>query len=222
MRRISILLFTLVTFLVAAAWPQAEAPKKEPTIITFDPPGSIFTEALDINPAGAIVGTYADASNVNHGFLRAKEGSITTFDVPGAIGTVAWSINPAGAIAGFYLDASVVLHGFLRAKKGTFTTFDAPGAGTGTGQGTTTSTVDGLNPEGAIAAGYVSEGGVFSGTQVGHGAVRAADGTITEFDVPGAGTGAFQGTYPFQNNSADAITGYYIDSSNVFHGFVRK
>jgi len=159
---------------------------------------------------------------VNHGFLRAKEGSITTFDVPGAIGTVAWSINPAGAIAGFYLDASVVLHGFLRAPDGSITTFDAPDAGTGFGQGTVMATVDGLNPEGATSLAYVNTGSIFSGTAVIHGAVRAADGTITEFDVPGAGTGPGQGTNPGGINAAATITGSYIDASGVLHGFLRK
>jgi hypothetical protein len=51
--------------------------------------------------------------------------------------------------------------------------------------------------------------------------VRASDGTITTFDVPGAGTGPFQGTIPLCNNPVDAITGYYIDASDVTHGFLR-
>jgi predicted membrane protein len=272
---LSITLCFSLTFLVSSAWPQGEGPTKQ-QIVTFDAPGAGTgagqgTFPLDVNPSGAITGYYVDASNLPHGFLRAKDGSITTIDPPGAIATFAYSINPSGAIAGFYQDASAALHGFLRAKDGsittfdapgagtgagqgtqatninpagaiagdywdsntvahgflrakdgTFTTFDAPGAGTGTGQGTYIATVDCLNPQGAGAGGYINTGSIFSGTEVGHGAVRAADGTITEFDVPGAGTGAFQGTFPFQNNSADAITGYYIESSNVFHGFLRK
>ena len=46
--------------------------------------------------------------------------------------------------------------------------------------------------------------------------------TIITFDAPGAGTGAFQGTVPFCNNPPGGITGYYIDSSNVSHGFFVK
>jgi hypothetical protein len=130
MKRISFLLFAVVTFLVSSAWPQSDAPKKEPTIITFDPPGSVFTLSLAINPAGAITGFYVDASNMVHGFLRAPDGTITTVDAPGADqGTVALSVNPAGVIAGNYHDGSNVLHGFLRDRHGTFTTFDAPGRG---------------------------------------------------------------------------------------------
>jgi hypothetical protein len=50
---------------------------------------------------------------------------------------------------------------------------------------------------------------------------RARDGSIITFDVPGAGTGAFQGTLPQSIGPAGAIAGYYIDASNVSHGFVR-
>ena len=58
-------------------------------------------------------------------------------------------------------------------------------------------------------------------SDVNHGFVCALDGTITTFDVPGAETGPFQGTIPLANNPAGAITGYYIDASNVTHGFLR-
>ena len=99
------------------------------TFTTFDPPGSVSsTGAFSINPAGAITGSYADASGTDHGFLRARDGTFTTFDVPGSIGTFPGSINPAGAITGSYADASRTDHGFLRACDGTFTTFDPPGA----------------------------------------------------------------------------------------------
>ena len=51
--------------------------------------------------------------------------------------------------------------------------------------------------------------------------MRTKQGDITTFDVPGAGAGAGQGTVALFNNPADAITGYYIDANNVFHGFLR-
>jgi len=54
-----------------------------------------------------------------------------------------------------------------------------------------------------------------------HGFVRAKDGTITTIDAPGAGTGPGQGTQCGSINPAGAITGSYIDSNNVFHGFLR-
>src|SRR5437773_2643493 len=48
--------------------------------------------------------------------------------------------------------------------------------------------------------------------------------TITTFDAPGAGTGPFQGTYPFSPlimNPNGAITGWSTDSALVSHGFLR-
>src|SRR5437764_1472306 len=45
--------------------------------------------------------------------------------------------------------------------------------------------------------------------------------TITTFDVPGAGTGPGQGTQGIHINPAGAITGYYLDLGDVFHGYVR-
>jgi hypothetical protein len=54
-----------------------------------------------------------------------------------------------------------------------------------------------------------------------HGFVRAANGTITDFDAPGAGTGIGQGTIPRSINTAGVIAGDYRDASNVDHGFVR-
>jgi len=61
------------------------ADKPQPTIITFDAPGAVNgTEVAGINPAGVIAGSYVDANNALHGYLRAKDGTFTTYDVPGA------------------------------------------------------------------------------------------------------------------------------------------
>jgi hypothetical protein len=51
-----------------------------------------------------------------------------------------------------------------------------------------------------------------------HGFVRAASGTITGFDAPGA-TGS--GTFAWSINKAGAIAGYYVDKNSVSHGFLR-
>jgi hypothetical protein len=55
-----------------------------------------------------------------------------------------------------------------------------------------------------------------------HGYVRTPNGAITTFDVPGAGTGLFQGTIPAAINPAGAIVGWYVDASNVIHGFLLE
>jgi hypothetical protein len=189
------------------------------TFTTFDAPGAgtgpgqgTFTGSVDcINPAGAMAGTYSDASNVAHGYVRASDGTITTFDVPGA-GTNVSGINPAGTISGISTDASNVAHGYVRASDGTITTFDVPGAGTGSGQGTF---AENINAPGAVTGQYIDPSGV------NHGLLRATHGTLTTFDVPDAGTGSGQGTVPVSNNPADAIAGIYLDANGVAHGFLR-
>src|SRR6266536_789543 len=197
----------------------------QPTITTFDAPGAGTgpgqgTLPFAINPAGTVLGYYIDAGDARHGFLRTPDGAITTFDAPGAgtgpgQGTTAFSINPEGTSAGRYIDASDACHGFLRAPDGTITTFDAPNAGTGPGQGTIVFSVDCLNPAGAITATSLDASNVY------HGVLRAPDGTITTFDVPGAGTGPGQGTVPENISTPGVVAGNYVDASDVNHGFVR-
>jgi predicted membrane protein len=204
------------------------------TITTFDAPGAGTgtyegTEPIGINTAGDIAGFYIDSSGVHHGFVRVTNGTITSFDAPGAgtgagQGTIGFSINTAGAIAGVYADSSGVAHGFVRAANGTITTFDAPGAGAdlwlallmkkrnaiptqGTGSFS-------INSAGAIAGVYADS------SEVLHGFVRAAKGTITAFSDPGAGTGMLQGTVGASINTSGQITGTYLDANSVFHGFV--
>jgi uncharacterized membrane protein len=60
-------------------------------------------------------------------------------------------------------------------------------------------------------------------------AVNAHEHRIITFDAPGAGTGNGQGTGCFAYtdcsvliNDRGAITGYYLDANNVYHGFLRS
>jgi hypothetical protein len=92
------------------------------TFATFDVPGAGTGPfqgtggfGVAINPARATAGTYTDAGDTTHGFLRAGDGStITAFDPQGSVFTFPASINPAGSITGSYVDANSVSHGFLR------------------------------------------------------------------------------------------------------------
>jgi predicted membrane protein len=77
------------------------------------------TTVNGINTAGAISGSYTDAGNLYHGFVRAANGTITTYDVPGAgtgayQGTGGAGINASGVITGSYTDSKNVSHGFVR------------------------------------------------------------------------------------------------------------
>jgi hypothetical protein len=195
------------------------------TISTFDAPGAGTdqfqgTRSVSINPSGTVTGYYLDASDVYHGHLRTPDGTITTFDVPGAgtgpnQGTLGFSINSAGVIAGWYVDGNQTGHGFVRASDGTITTYDVPGAGTGASQGTFVFYNDCINPAGVIAGYYID------GNNTLHGYLRTADGTITNFDAPGAGTDPNQGTQPAGINQAGTNQGVTTDSNGAFHGYVH-
>ena len=83
------------------------------TIAKITIPGAVSATPWAINPAGDIVGVWADAAG-NHSFLRAASGSITAIDVAGATYTQPVGLNAAGQITGYYSDANGHTHGFLR------------------------------------------------------------------------------------------------------------
>jgi len=60
------------------------------------------TVASGINPAGDIVGFFADGVGGQHGFLLSG-GHFTTIDFPGAVATSANGIGPSGDIVGNYI-----------------------------------------------------------------------------------------------------------------------
>jgi len=99
----------------------------------------------------------------------------------------------------------------------TFTDFEAADAGTGLLQGTMGTSI---NDNGDIAGIYLNTNG--TATNVAHGFVRTANGTITEFDSPHAGTSLNQGTFPTSINADDEIAGMYFDANNAYHGFLRS
>lgn len=204
------------------------------TITEFDAPGAGSgghrgTTPTSINTGGVIAGAYDtgnyQTTSVWHGFVRTAKGKITSFDAAGA-GTgnkqgtqPPISINTAGTITGTYRDTNYVYHGFVRTKAGAMTSFDAPGAGTNPGQ------YKGLQFQGTIPTAISSKGvivGVYSDPNfVTHGFVRAVDGTITSFDVSGAGGSGLPGTLPGSVNTAGTIAGLSVDANGVAHGFVR-
>jgi N-acetylneuraminic acid mutarotase len=177
------------------------------------------------------------------GFVSARAAAqgtsvFTTIDVTGAgtgamQGTVALGIDTAGDVTGTYLDANRVAHGFVRAANGTITTFDAPGAGAAPLPSRINNPVGSPYFQGTVPTGINSSGGI-AGLYIDanwdyHGFVRAANGAITEFDVPGALTGAGPsitglGTRPIGINDAGTIVGTYVSLSNsttTYDGFVR-
>jgi hypothetical protein len=198
------------------------------TITEFDAPGAGTQpgqgtiEVHGMNSALEIVGTVQGADNVYHGFVRSPSGKFTTFDCPGAgtgsyLGTAAHSVSGAGLISAEYVDDNNVWHGCVRDRHGKVTVYDPPDIGTvpGSNQGTYPAIFSGINPEGAIIGEYMDTNYTY------HAYLRAADGTITEFDDPNAGTQALQGSGTSGINRAGEINGWYIDPNNVFHGYLR-
>src|ERR1700722_17283075 len=77
--------------------------------------------------------------------------TITPFSAPGAgtgagQGTGGFGINQQGTVVGSYLDSGNVFHGFQCdsgcGSPSTFSEFNAPGAGTASGQGTITFSIN--------------------------------------------------------------------------------
>lgn len=218
------------------------------TLTSFDAPGAGTgfdegTLAVSISATGQVAGVYVDASGVSHGFVRSAEGNITTFDAPGAgtayhQGTYALSIDAAGEIAGTYSDAGNVAHGFLRAANGTITAITIPGASTTSTQmkglashfamhsarpsGIGISGVEAfLAGTGAVSldtAGDIA-GAFFDSDHVSHGFARSAEGSISTFDDPAAGTGGYQGTAALAMNAARKIIGIFVDGNAAIHGY---
>jgi hypothetical protein len=197
---------------------------KAGVVTVLDIPGSTESDALGINAAGVITGAYADSSSAAaQGFVMAKDGTVTSFNSPGAgtgsgQGTIPVAINAVGTIAGEYLDSLGVSHGFVRTAKGTITDFTPAGAGDNANQGTSLTILffsNGpiINKAGTIVGHYLDSSNVY------HGFARAANGTITVIDAPGAGDGNDEGTIAFGINTAGTIVGSYRDSNNAWHGF---
>jgi len=82
----------------------------------FDAPGATgrLTVAWGVNRAGAVVGVYADADSIYHGFVRTPDGRFRTVDVPGSPYTQLMGINARGDVVGFYQDPTdFILRGFV-------------------------------------------------------------------------------------------------------------
>jgi hypothetical protein len=196
--------------------------------VTFEAPGADTTPnsyngtvPSSISDLGVVVGSYYDASGASHGFLRGSGGEFTTFNVPGQAGISPIAINLEGEVVGYYIDPSNSIHAFLRTPNGKITTWNGPGACTGSNlNGCYGSGASNLNAFGIVVGGYEDANFVH------HNFVRALDGELKVFDVPGAGTGAYQGTgCPgcfLGFNQFGAIAGIWSDSNSVNHGFIRN
>lgn len=187
------------------------------SFLIFDAPGGGTdpdqgTRPTDISSQGLIIGSVRDSSNHFHGFVRNQRGGFESFDFPGAQDTQPASLNDGGNIVGSYA-INRNSHGFLRTPDGTFVAIDVPGAGQGIDEGTWATSI---NAQGVIAGYYITAEPRMQGAFI-----RAADGTLTTFGVPGQ-----RQTSPGFNcalNDAGVLVGFYSSDFGIQrYGFMRS
>jgi uncharacterized membrane protein len=168
----------------------------------FDFPGSTFTTARDINPAGQIVGRYGTADNRTHGYLRSQAGVFTSIDYPGGNLTAALGISPQGDVVGavrFPGEPGPKRHAFLLSN-GTFSTFDFPGAAS--------TSAAGMNSRGDIVGIYTSADKTIHGFLL-------SEGVYTAIDFPGA-----RETHAWKITTQRRILGGYVGDDSGHHDFI--
>jgi uncharacterized membrane protein len=190
------------------------------TFTTIDSPRAIFSEAVDINSKGEIVGRFYDGTSCdvlntcfladghNHGFLL-RGGEFTTIDPPGSTLTAAVGINSGGDIVGTYRTADGTFHGFLLTG-GEFSSIDFPGA--------IRTSAWRINAAGEIVGRYQSPDGKSH-------AFLLVGGEYTSIDFPGA-FGALINPPMGINAQGDIVSNYCdaapcaIASNGNVHGFL--
>jgi hypothetical protein len=125
------------------------------------------------------------------------------------------SVSLAGVtgVLGIFL----VLQGTAGAQESRIVVFDAPGADT------TAADFNGTFPGSINRAGVIT-GYYTDAVGTAHGFLRGPNGEYTGFDAPGADLkpGDYNGTVPESINDLGVVAGFYIDSNNFEHGFLRS
>lgn len=186
------------------------APCSSYTVIDIS--GAYAVRPSGVSNTGIIVGSWEDASNVPHAFIRDERGRITKFEAPNisrsnpTYVTPGMVINGNGDTAGHFVDISNVAHIFYRTAKGQVTTYDIPNS---QGLG-----VYGINNAGVIVGFYIGADGRSRGFMLPAGGKKSTP-TITSCDYLPA---AFGQTLTAINNNGIAIGTYYDASFNI-HAF---
>ncbi len=166
-------------------------------------PGDTFTQLLGINKNGVIAGYHgsgATAQTPNKGFTLTLPKTFTAENYPGSAQTQVIGINDINDTAGFYVDSRGVTHGFYDVG-GKFRTMDYPGT-------TFNQALSWNNNE--QAAGYSQDSaGNF------HPYIHERSSPWISFLFP-----AFPSAQATGVNNIGTVSGFYIDSAGVNHGFV--
>jgi len=159
-------------------------------------PGASYTYSVAINNSGAVAG-YFEKSNLRFQGFELVDGDYTEPVLPGSTGTFVNGISSAGILVG-YADIRNLYSNFLFGQ-GTFRTITIAG---------TSPFVLGTNPEGTAVVGYYE---AFSGI-VGF---VYQNRVLQTLSFPGSITTVAAGI-----NAKGEVVGYFIDSSDVAHGFL--
>jgi len=100
---------------------------------------------FDMNLAGEVAGTYIDANQIIHGFLRSRDGAMKKVEVRGNPAMV-FGINAWGTVAGYYTDRDGSRHGFIDPRIGPTVIVDPPNS--------TDTAVYAINDLGIVAGSY--------------------------------------------------------------------
>jgi hypothetical protein len=175
--------------------------------VSFQVPGAAATNPSSINDSLTITGSYSSADGLlTGGFVRTAYGQLTTFEV-GQVYTGELQINAVGEVAGVYQDVPGEGRGFIRAANGSITKFNPGGTGGFTD-------VRGINSTGTVVGIYSTTNSVPPAQAF----VRARDGALTKFTIPGSNY-----VFPWGINDLGEITGvYYYDGDTQVGGFVRS
>ena len=163
--------------------------------------GTYFSAAGGPNDLGNTYGAYADATDIQHGFVLSGK-RFETEDFPGHLNSNVDGYNQFGTILGVYWDADGKFHGVVRHGRNLDTLFDVAGS--------TETYPLGINDL-EQSVGYWDTDPAAT-----HAFLREPNGKITSFDVPGAAD-----TVAFGINALQQIGGYYVDTSGALHGFVE-
>jgi len=170
-----------------------------------------FTQLLGINNNGLIVGYHN--VNQNSGFALVLPSAFTTENFPQSMMTQVIGVNNSGTSVGFYVDNNSNTHGFTNisghanAVNGQFSTVDFPG--------TVFNQLLGQNDLGQ-AAGYYSLSQSNSTPDTPYIYDELGGGVFQVINIPAAIGGA-QAT---GINNSQQVSGFYIDSNGVNHGFL--
>jgi hypothetical protein len=163
------------------------------------------THAQSVNSSDQVGGYYGTV--VSQGFSFRLPSNFVTLNFPGAAQTQIYTIGDVERVVGSYVDQGGTTHGFLRSREGVFSTSDAPG--------TAFTQLRSLNTPGQ-SAGFSSTDPTGATQQ--RAFIRFADGSFGYLDglLP-AGT---QDSVATRINNKGVISGYYVESGGVTHGFL--